>query len=290
MEQFINLDSLDDILNNQQKYYSTYRIYKDKPDGTVKVRKITSPNMEYKELLKSINNYMISNDLFLIHSKSFAWANNLDRFDCVAPHVNQRYVVEADIKNYFDNVTEEHLIELFNRHNIAEIGGVPIESIIKLVTIPYRGKLQLPQGFPTSPYFANAVRYPMDCDIEAFAKANNYRFTSYGDNFFLSGYKINPGLKNSIKAIAEKYNFYIPNRKIKVMPYYKRQMILGIIINKKLSVPKEYVNETIGSVIKCIKNNEPISPSLRGKIAVLKQSTNQRNYNYINKLLENYNG
>jgi len=247
-----------------------------------KTRRIINPNSTYrtaqKLLLSLLENYKLK-----IHDSAYGWRRGRSRTECAALHVGKKVVMDLDLKNYFDQIDDIILVETFLNNGITDIAGIDIGAIAHFLTFPWDNKRIMPQGFLTSPLFANIVRYNLDVELEAYANSKNLTYTSYGDNLIFSGDVITKNEKNEIISIIESHNFKVNRRKCHIMPYYTRQSILGYVVNEKLNVAKEYYEKVFKHIISGIKRGTPPSKHvINGYKNVLK--VNNHAYNYLNKL------
>lgn len=272
-----------EIVENQKNHYHIF--YKIKTNG--KRRKIIAPSEEYRQVLSDINKRLKLLNLFSIHELTYGWIDNVSRIDCVKHHVNQKYVMELDISDFFPGINEVQLRDLF-KDSVDKIElefNISFNDFIKLVTIENSlDKRILAQGFNTSPYLANGVRYNLDSKMYHFASANELNFSSYGDNIFISGECLPKSLLDDAKNIIRMEGFRVNEKKCKIRPYFQRQKILGIVVNKKINIPKQYICQLVDN----IKNSTIINASIAGKINVLKLSENLNHYNYITKIAKEH--
>lgn len=272
------------ILANKDEYVSIF--YKRKKhNGKIKYREIISPNEDYKYIQSIIYKWLTEKSNIPIHDSSYAWMPNKSRELCAQQHVNQKYVLEIDIEDFFGNITKDKILSLFEQNDIKHALGLPIIDITNILLIFSKNKLEhLPQGFITSAYLANAIRYNIDCEITSICEENNLIYTNYGDNIIISGDFLYKSFSNEVIKILNKYKFNANYKKTKIMPYYREQQILGITINNKVRISKNYTNKIIGEVVYRLKNNIPTDASLKGKINTLRINANPRVYNYIYNL------
>ena len=286
------LDLFKDILVNKKDYYHQYIVKKRRADGSIKRRLITNPKVneeKYYSLQKKIIEAMQEDNVFMIHSSSYAWLKGKNRESCADIHIGNKYIMEIDITDYFGNVTREHLISLFNR-TFNNSRGLSNEDLADFFTAPHLledNKPHLAQGFASSPYLANAVRYELDCKISEFCDRLQLTYSNYGDNFIISGNTIKAPIKFSIWNMLNEFGFTLDPKKIKITSSNKRQEILGIVVNSKRSISKIYCKNVIGELIAVLKEEGELTPSLRGKVNVLSLAENKkRYYDYAIKLME----
>lgn len=277
------LELFNDICDFQDKYVNLYFIKK----RSGKLRKIIEPNEPYKELQRKLYNFLLENNIFRVSDVSYAWHPGRNRIMCASKHIGQQYVAELDIKDFFPSITEQHVYNLLTDYNIDRIIDVPIERLVIFLTY-YKSNSKerfLPMGYVTSPLLANAIRYPIDIQIKDICDARGITYTVYGDNLFFSGNYLDYNFLSSIITLLASYGFIVKRNKVKIMPYYTSQRVLSIVVNRKLSIPKEYYHETIKEILDKLKSGEKVDASLYGKVNVLKLADNKRNYRFAIKLL-----
>jgi RNA-directed DNA polymerase len=96
-------------------------------------------------------------------------------------HQGQRVIVRVDIQNFFPNVTNEKVYEIW--FQVFPFGKALARLLTKLTTL----EAQLPQGTPTSSYLANFALRRADVAILAIADTHGLRYTRFVDDIVLSG-------------------------------------------------------------------------------------------------------
>jgi len=170
-----------------------------------------------------------------------------------AAHVGQAVVVNADLKNFFPSVSFKRvqflLMSLGYSEKIALIMALLCtEAPTEEVTVDGRnyfvqlGDRVLPQGAPTSPAITNILCFGMDRRLEGLAKTLNCTYTRYADDMSFSS----PDASLScgqliwrIRAITTDEGFVLHPDKIRVMRKGARQEVTGIVVNERLSVPRD---------------------------------------------------
>lgn len=279
------------IIQDQLSFVNIYYQRKRK-NGRMKVREIVAPKTEYKELQKKLLFWLQSNNVFRISDQSFAWMSGKSREQCATRHTGHKYIMELDIKDYFGNITEAHIegLMVYNEKisYLLNILQKDLKDLIFFLTLSKPGKLYryLPQGYATSPIIANAIRYEIDNKINRLASENNWVYSAYGDNLYVSGDSVPRETMEFIAGIVEQYGFAISKHKCKVMPYYRQQSVLGIVVNEKLSISRDYLRNVMNEII----NTDTVDSHLIGRINQFRISNNHRNFNYLNNLLEKIHG
>ena len=150
------------------------------------------------------------------------------------PHVNKDYVLSLDIKNFFPKTKTPKVTQILTRWFPNQEEFLPF--------LVYKN--HLPQGAPTSPYLANFALYDFDCNLTEMIKRFNGSYTRYADDITVSWNK-----KIDVKILLSyinqelgKTNYFLSKRKTKLMNRNQRQKVTGIVVNKKLSIPREIKN------------------------------------------------
>jgi len=213
----VNKTVLNQVLENPNQWVREIRI----PKKSGGFRKIVEPVGEYKEILKSISDWLSKS--YKVHNAAHGFRRGRSIVTNAAEHLNSFSVGTIDIKNFFDNVTERDLI-LALTGNTRICRGCPnyvcegqtrckpslynstedkvefvcpevrklvepdfeyeglLDTIIKLCT--YKGST--PQGFPTSPVLANIAMRGFDKRMTEWCEEKGIRYTRYADDLAFS--------------------------------------------------------------------------------------------------------
>jgi RNA-directed DNA polymerase len=145
------------------------------------------------------------------------------------------------------------------------------------------GERALPQGAPTSPAISNLVSRKLDRRLAGLAKKKGWKYTRYADDltFSADAKKRNeiPWMMKQACSILEGEGFQAHPRKQRVQRKGRRQRVTGIVVNQKLSLPREEVRKLRailhgakkqGSLESQNRENRPnFAAYLRGKLAYL---------------------
>ena len=217
-----------------------------------------------REDLKEKQRQFLANEV----KAKWKWPRGLTAFlpgrsivHAAAPHVGKKYLVHIDIKDFFHNVTKEHMVRsfFFEKMTMREIEtramrlhGMdwsnvnPPVGLLDLAFIPApgrNGKFCLPQGGPLSPHLSLLASKRVYFKILRMfrRRAIPVDVTMYADGIFMSSDAkavIPIGVKG-VQKILESEGFEENRSKTKVMTAGSRQKVCGIVVNRKLSIPKE---------------------------------------------------
>ena len=225
----IKLDFLLSIANGQRHFYRYFSI----PKANGKTRRIAEP----LPMLKEVQYFILQNILLKmpcsIYAKAYKPGASLK--SNAKFHRNQPVLIKMDIENYFPSLHESRVYHLF--YDTFGYGKSLSVLLTKLCTL----NKGLPQGAPTSPYLSNLLTVDMDTEIFQFCSENgNLRYTRYADDISISG-NMNPGyVISAVSKIVYSNHLKVNREKTVVVRQHDRQIVTGVVVNKKLQAPKEY--------------------------------------------------
>ncbi len=261
----VSLSFLRYVLYVKKDNYITFEL----PKQTGGIRNIDAPKKELKYIQKKLLNYFekcYKKFLNCQHGfiKGRSCVTNADN------HVGKRFVINCDIKNFFNTIHFGRVRGLF-MNNPFNFSNEVATTIAKITC--HNGVL--PQGAPTSPIISNMICYKMDKELNFIAKKNNCRYTRYADDITFSsnseyfpekiakikGNKI-VFSERIVKTISGNYDdgFKINEKKSRICKRYVKQEVTGIIVNEKTNVEKGYV-KNIRAILHNIKINGYIDSS-----------------------------
>ena len=131
----------------------------------------------------------------------------------------------------------------------------------------------LPQGAPTSPLLSNLICRGLDRDLERFARNNACRYTRYADDITISTTRSHfesavveamptlqsrsPILGAELQQIIVKHDLKINPSKTRVRTFRDRQEVTGLIVNKKVNVPRRFVRNIRAILHDCEQHGLP---------------------------------
>lgn len=167
--------------------------------------------------LKILNSYLtqIFKPLEIVHG--FVKGKNIK--SNAQSHLSKKIILSVDIKDYFENITEEMV-----KNGLMSLGYQEDISlwIAKITTI----NNQLVQGFCTSPTLANIVTHKLDKDLKKLC-GKDITYTRYADDLYFSSDTMEIPLEN-ITSLIEKHSFVLNNKKTKFMKRGQKQYVTGL--------------------------------------------------------------
>lgn len=238
----IRLEFLFKISNSQKHFYRYFSI----PKSNGKIRKIAEP----LPMLKEVQHYILDNILLKIPCSVYAKAykSGATLKGNAKFHRNQPILVKLDIKDYFPSLHESRVYHFF--HESLGYGTTISMLLTKLCTLDGG----LPQGAPTSPYLSNLLTVDLDEEIYQFCSKNgNLRYTRYADDISISGNMDVRYVISNVCRIVSNNQLQINKAKTAVVRQHDRQVVTGVVVNKKLQAPKDYRRSIRLEVHYCMK-------------------------------------
>lgn len=166
-------------------------------------------------------------------------------------HRNKKYILNIDLKNFFDSFNFGRVRGFFIKDRDFAVSP-EIATVIAQIAC-YQGKL--PQGAPSSPIITNLITRILDYRIVKIAKKYRFTYSRYADDMtFSTNRELN---SNKLRASKELDNFLteleeviissgfeINPKKTRLSNNMQRQEVTGLVVNKKINVKREYVKNT----------------------------------------------
>ena len=210
-------------------------------------------------------------------------------------HLNKKIILKLDIENFFDNIS---FMNIYNK--VFSLKYFP-KNIGILLTYLCTYNDYLPQGAPTSPYISNLILYEFDEEIGKWCNNLNIAYSRYSDDLTFSGdFKPNMVI-TKVQKLLNRLELKLNENKTVVISNNKRQLVTGIVVNKKCQIASEYrkkIRQEIYYIKKYgidnhlnrinIRSKKKYLLSLLGRINYVYSITKQNEYkdylNYIKNL------
>jgi retron-type reverse transcriptase len=163
-------------------------------------------------------------------------------------HLNQKNVLNVDLKNFFDSFNFGRVRGFFIANNHFQLDP-HIATVIAQIAC-YDNKL--PQGSPCSPVITNLITHSLDIRLASLAKNNSCTYSRYADDITLSTREVDFPRKimresngeyiagKKFKSEIERAGFELNNKKSRIQYKDSRQEVTGLVVNKKPNVKNEY--------------------------------------------------
>ncbi len=237
----LSMEIFEDLILNNDVMYRTIQIHKK---GKNEIREINSPDANLKLVQTALS--IIVSQIYqskIANYNVFGFLKNKNIVQNAQKHVNKQYVLNMDLSNFFDTISNLKISYALARKPFSKPKNSSINHIMtELVT----KNGFLPQGSPASPIFSNLVCRDLDFSLNKFAQKNNLKYTRYADDMtFSTNWNLDfASIKNSINQKCIKHGFKINNKKTRLQNSYQRQIVTGLVVNQKVNVKREYLNTT----------------------------------------------
>lgn len=197
-----------------------------KKNGGIRNINIPFPN------LAILQNWILKNILENITISKFAKAyhKNTSVRDNAKFHRNQKKVLKLDIKDFFGSILHKDIFYIF--YNSGYTKSVS-DTLVRITTLDNRG---VPQGAATSPYISNLILKNFDEEIGNFCIKKNIRYSRYADDMTFSGDFDEKIIIRLVKRKLKKRKLTLNTSKTKIFTNNEKQIVTGIIVNKKLQL------------------------------------------------------
>jgi RNA-directed DNA polymerase len=155
--------------------------------------------------------------------------------DNATRHLNARYLVTIDIKNFFPSITPQQVRAVWCK----TLNCSPAIAYLLTGLTTCRGRL--PQGAPTSTLVANLVLSSFDEEIRRVCETNGVSYSSWVDDLAFSGDSA-PRIVGPVIAVLMKAGFRVAHPKIKVMGPGKRKILNKLVLGRFITVQKKYIS------------------------------------------------
>ena len=323
LKQLTTKDEFACLLGFKDTKYINYLLYKIRTENLYETfsipkknggeRVIHAPKRDLKFLQKKLAEVLWDCYVFDLEKKSknknvkvpklsHAFEKNKSIITNAQVHRNKKYVLNLDLKNYFDSFNFGRVRGFFIKDKDFQV--IPeIATMIAQIAC-YDGKL--PQGAPSSPIITNLITRILDYRIVKLAKKYRFSYTRYADDLTFSTNRDLSSNKLRSAKILEKFlcelenlivssGFEINSQKTRLSDNMQRQEVTGLVVNKKISVKREYIKNTRAMAFKLYKDEEfeidgkqGTIDQLTGRFAFIFQISQYNNYLlYKKSLIEN---
>lgn len=154
-------------------------------------------------------------------------------------HRGQRVVIRVDIEDFFPSISFA-TVERLLRERLGASGQVG-RLIARLLTrgLGASGERFLPQGSPASPLMANLALMKFDRNIDTAARRIGARYGRYVDDIVVSGDRARD-LIPIVIGYLRREGFKVARRKLLVMPRGRRQVAVGLNLQRTLSPTADF--------------------------------------------------
>ncbi|MFZ6723418.1 retron St85 family RNA-directed DNA polymerase [Undibacterium sp. Ji49W] len=184
--------------------------------------------------LKLVQRWILENILYRLEPSPFAKAFVPGRSikDNAKFHRNKPMVLTLDIKDFFPSISSARINSFFKG---AGYSPKVCYFLTRLCTL----NGSLPQGAPTSAALSNLVFLALDRQIATYCINKDVRYTRYADDLTFSGQFVVSEIINFTRSALSTLGFRLNDNKTRLMRSHERQQVTGIVVNRKLQIPRE---------------------------------------------------
>lgn len=195
-------------------------------------------------------------------------------------HRNKRFVLNLDLENFFGSIHFGRVRGFFINNRDFKV-PVEVATIIAQLCC-FNGCL--PQGAPSSPIITNLICQIFDFHVLHLAKKYKLDYTRYADDLTFSTndkkfLEIKDSFLKDLESEIKSNGFAINKRKTRLSYRSSKQVVTGLIVNKKLNVDRQYCRETNSMAFSLYKNGTFQIDGQPGSIAQL-----EGRFSFINQL------
>jgi len=184
-------------------------------------------------------------------------------------HTNKNLVLNIDIKDFFTSIKFNRLVGFFIQNKYFELSEEVAFTIARIATFRKNDDEMgyLPQGSPCSPVISNLFTSMLDSRLVKLCKKNKCVYTRYADDITISTNSkefpqeiltvINDKIKlnDRLERQFEAFGFNINNKKTRISNRKQRQVVTGLVVNKKVNINRSYYKATRAMVDNYCKTN-----------------------------------
>jgi RNA-directed DNA polymerase len=253
--QFQSLLKLDPFLLNyhlNKPIYFNFQIPKKKGGRRI----IQSPNEALKEMQQTLNYYLQAVYYSLkpksVHGFVFNPNGIEAAFNIVSNashHCNKKTVLNMDLKDFFSSITAKQV-----KHVLMSPPFDLKDEVATVIALLGTFEKKLPTGAPTSPVLSNMVCYQMDKQLEEYCSTCDLTYTRYADDLtFSSNSKIPNRVIDELNCIITNFGFQLNEKKFRIQSSASKQMVTGLVVNKRVNVDRKYIRNLRAILFSCEK-------------------------------------
>ena len=195
-------------------------------------RLLHAPDSELKSIQTKILEKILNK--FPVSEFATAYVKGKSLSDNAAPHINHKHLLKMDITDFFGNITYLQVISsAFNSKMYPPQIGAILTSLCCFDEV-------LPQGAPTSPMLSNIVMKSFDDAIGHWCKKRGITYTRYCDDLTFSADIPLYSVYLKVSEMLARRGFEVNKSKTKFVTNTAAQMVTGLTVNEKVSIPRDY--------------------------------------------------
>ena len=166
-------------------------------------------------------------------------------------HRGRRFVFNIDLEDFFGSITFPRVRGFFMKDRNFLLDSKVATILAQIACFPGG----LPQGSPCSPVISNLIGHILDIHLVKLAKQSNCTYTRYADDLtFSTNERVFPSAIAApsidsptnwcagpeLKRLISASKFKINESKTRMQYRSSRQIVTGLVVNKKVNIRAEY--------------------------------------------------
>lgn len=211
---------------------------------TGKVRHLSIPQPELKQIQKTLLGVMKVDWYNQFSSIAHAYIPRRSIRSAVNQHPWSKTGFKVDIKDYFPSIDQSKLIDRWGFMWPAEVSS-DSKELIDIVTglgtrsqhsVDFNGHSFLPQGSPTSGFFANLASRGLDLSLSRIARNENFRVTRYSDDILFTSDAVRSRVEleqafERVQGAISQHGFLVNKTKSRILTRGARMEALGLMLD-----------------------------------------------------------
>ena len=237
-----------------------YNVFKVKKKKGWRV--VMDPSPDLRLMLDIIKTEL---DKIPLHDAAHGFVAGRSCITNAQPHQKKQMVLNLDIKEFFSSIHLEQIMGCVET-KLEECD----DWLLYWLPVCFYGN-KLATGACTSPVLSNIYMKELDYVFTQAAEELNLSYTRYADDMTFSGDIEDKGrfLVDFVQMHLKKFGLTLNRKKTKLMPYYQKQVVTGVLVNnEKLSLPRRYKERIFAEVRG--KTFESLSPQLAGSMEYIR--------------------
>jgi RNA-directed DNA polymerase len=281
---------------DSSQFYTLMRI----PKGNGKFRKVYKVDGRLRYVQEKLKTYL--EETLPSTGTSYAYEQGASVAKAAPRMEGSKVLLSLDIRDHFGAVTMWQVSTVLEKVGFEDAVGF---MIARLACITQGKRSFLPQGSVLSPLLSNRVcEHLLDPVLtQAFPDA---KITRYSDNLYLAYDDATVNGRDTLSKLREVVRMTTGWRchKLRVMPYYRQQRGLGVVLNRKANMPRRkydqlrsllhnMARDPVAQVARAkqdygwqYETAEELLASVRCQIAYWRQFLASTKYNKLQALLE----
>ena len=237
----ISAKTLFSVSNSLSSHYKRVKI----PKKNGSFRELSVPDEVLKKIQRAIVQKILVYEPISKYAQAYKTGASVQRN--ASHHVGKKKILKLDIKHFFDSILYSTVKDkCFPSERFSE----PIRILLSMLCY---NREALPQGAPSSPSITNIIMRDFDEKVGDFCRERNIIYTRYCDDMTFSGDFDEKPIIEFVKAALFEYGYLLNSKKTMVVSSSGRQIVTGVVVNEKMTVPAEYKAKIRQEVYFCKK-------------------------------------